>query len=174
MSLVPFPLNEDEQVLYMLHSQRPVYTGKDILLYLIPGDFLMLLAFYIAFEMDFPVVIPADIQAYLSEPLALILMFVFGVLLPLAPMFHGFMRSRTLYVFTNQRAVIYHTPNKEIELEVPVEALADMKLVKHDKGLISLLLWQNQQSTDGTEVFVRNGFEYIPERVLQDYPHIQA
>ena len=55
-----------------------------------------------------------------------------------------------------------------------MEALADMKLVKHDKGLISLLLWQNQQSTDGTEVFVRNGFEYIPERVLQDYPHIQA
>ena len=83
MSQVPFPLNEDEQVLYKLHSQRPVYTGKDILLYLIPGDFLMLLAFYIAFEMDFPVVIPEDIQAFLSEPLALILMFLLLIFLML-------------------------------------------------------------------------------------------
>lgn len=167
MQIPPISLLADEKLLWMGTSQKPAVTSMDVGASLLPGVVLLYLWGHLVAGLPLPLVLPAEVAGFMQSGHWLLLLFGVGLLLK--PFVVNLVLKRTIYVFTNMRAVAYSSASREITLEVPAAEIPAMRVVKHSHARVSLGKWDVQENSEGQAVNVRTGFDYIPAEVPEYY-----
>ena len=167
MQTPPISLLADEKLLWMGTSQKPAVTPRDVGASLLPAVVLLYLWGHLVAGLPLPLVLPAEVAGFMQSGHWLLLLFGVGLLLK--PFVVNAVLKRTIYVFTNMRAVAYSSAAREIILEVPAAEIPIMSVVKHSNVLVSLRKWGVEENVEGQSVHVRTGFDYIPAEVPEYY-----